>query len=169
MRGGAMVSELYPIQFIEGINENEEVTDKPFMEYRDYGIAVLFTPNFRYNLTRIEIYGSVGEKSKPHKAILLTDHNGAPSKTAVAEGRLLVPTELGEDWLPVELSQPVVVFTERKYWLAFPEHPLTIYIGYAKEGKELIMVANPYGVWGHAEPDVKRRVMLRFFGRALPT
>ena len=161
-----MSGGLYPLQFIEGINEDEEATDNRFLEFREYGAAIPYTPSLRYNLARIEIYGSSGEKTKPHKTFLLTDHNGAPSKTVVADGRLVVTTEVSEQWLRVELNQPIVVFERRKYWLTFPEHPLTFSIGYAKEGNELTVAANPNGTW--LTSDRKWRLMLRFFGRALP-
>ena len=122
----------------------------------------------RYNLTRIEIYGSPEEKAKQHTVFLFTDHNGAPSKTQVADGKLIVPTQVGEQWLAVELRQPVVVFAERKYWLAFPEHPLTFAIGYADKGKELNIMANASGVWLPSASGRTWKLMLRFFGRALP-
>lgn len=165
-----MLDEICPIQFIEGINENEEPITGRWPEFRNYGIAIPYTPSTSYNLTRIEIYGSPWELDKPeeHVAKLHTDYEDNPSKTCIVEGRLIIPSGIGAQWLQIKLAQTIVVSAKRKYWLTIAEHPLKFAIGVAEEGEELSLRANPNQQWVVSSSDRKWRFMLRFFGRVLP-
>lgn len=162
------LNELFPVQFIEGINENEEPTRDRFAEFRDYGVAIPYIPNISYNLARIEIYGSPAELDRPkeHVVRLHTDYKGLPSNTCLVEGKLIVPSDYGEQWLPIELAKNTLVFAKRNYWLTIPEHPLVFAVGLAEDGEELSLRANPSGLW--VSSNRKWRFMLRFFGRVLP-
>ena len=163
------LARLYPVQFIEGFNENEEPTRGRFLTWGNYGIAIPYTPNITYNLVRIEIYGSPKHlpKKKEHAVKFYTDHKDNPSNNCLAEGKVLIPGDVGEQWLSIELAQAITVFAKHKYWLSIEEYPLRFAIGRAEDGEELSLRANPSGLWVSSGSGC--RCMLKFFGRVLPT
>lgn len=165
------LTRLCPVQFIEGINENEEPTSGRFLTWGDYGIAIPYTPSITYCLTRIEVYGSPEHlpEQKEHAVKLYTDHKDNPSKTWVVEGKLVIPNIGGEQWLPIELLHSIVVFAEHRYWLCIEEHPLMFAVGIAEDGEELSLRGYVNQRWTSSSSGRLHRCMLRFFGRVLPT
>jgi len=162
--------ELFPIQFIEGINENEEPTSGRFLIWGNYGIAIPYTPSMTYNLTGIEMYGSPEEKlleREEHVVRLYTDHDDNPSRNCLAQGKLATPSDIGEQWLSIKLEKPVVIFANCKYWLSILEYPLMFAIGHSENGKGLRPRGNPHGHWVSSTSDREWRFMLKFFGRVL--
>lgn len=159
----------YSVQFIEGFNENEEPTSGRFLTWGNYGIAIPYTPSMTYQLARIEVYGSPENltERKEHSVKLYTDHKDNPSNNCLVEGKLLVPRNIGEQWLSLELERSIAIFAKRKYWLTIEEHPLIFAIGRASDGKELSLRGNPGGQWVSSGSGC--RCMLKFFGRVLPT
>ena len=164
-------AKLCPIQFIEGINENEESTSGKFLTWGEYGISIPYTPSITYRLARIEVYGSPKHlpEQKEHAVRLYTDHKDNPGKTSVVEGKLIIPSASGEQWLSIELAQSIVVFAEHKYWLSIVGYPLLFAVGIATDGVELSLRGYLNQRWTSSSSDRRYRCMLRFFGRVLPT
>lgn len=165
------LTSLFPVQFIEGINENEEPTNGRFLTWGDYGIAIPYTPTVTYALAAIEVYGSPEHLSVPkeHTVRVYTDHKDNPGKTWIVEGKLVIPVTAREQWLSIELAQGVVVFAKRKYWLSIEEHPLMFAIGIASEGEELSLRGYLNQQWVASSSGGRHKCMLKFFGRVLPT
>ena len=163
------LAKLCPVQFIEGFNENEEPTSGRFLKWGNYGIAIPYTPSLTYNLVRVEIFGSQEHlpEKKEHSVRFYTDHKGNPSNNCLVDGKLIIPSDNGEHWLPIELAQTITVFAKHKYWFSVEEHPLMFTIGRAEDGEELSLMGNPSGQW--VSSGTGWRCMLKFFGRVLPT
>jgi len=167
--GKDMLDEISPVQFIEGVNENEELTNGTLPEFRLYGVAIPYTPRTSYILTGIEMYISPSQLQNPKEHIveLRTDHNDNPSTICLVDGKLVVPVGIGR-WVKIELLQNVAVLSGRTYWLCLPEHPLEFALGISKRGEELSLRANPEGEWLSSESDIKYRCMLRCYGTVIP-
>lgn len=165
-----MLDEICPFQFVEGINESEELTDGRLPELPAYGVSIPYTPYISYILTLIEVYVSPGalQQPKEHVVQICTDHNDNPSKICLVDGKLVVPSNGIGQWLKVELKQSVAIFAGSKYWLCFPEHPRKFYFGVTKKGEELSLRANPSGQWVSSSSNREYRFMLRFYGRVIP-
>jgi hypothetical protein len=161
--------ELYPIQFVEGLNENEEPAIGRFLTWEGTGIAIPYVPSMTYNLNRIEIYGapkSIHAEQK-YPLHLRTDHKDRPSRVSIVSGKLIVPEGDGSQWLEILMEQSIVVLAQRTYWLSFEEHPLPLSIGLTTAGAE---VGLRTGIGEHWAPYSlgKHKVMLRFYGRVMP-
>lgn len=165
------LAKLCPVQFIEGINENEEPTSGRFLSWGDYGIAIPYTASITYSLVRIEFYGSPKYVAdhKEYAVKVYTDYNDNLGKTCVIEGKLVIPSAVGEQWLPIELVQNVVVFAQHKYWISIEEHPLMFAIGTAENGQEVSLRGYLNRQWISSLSGRQYKCMLRFFGRVLPT
>lgn len=169
---GDELSQLCPIQFIEGINENQEPIEPiegRFWQPQDLQVAIPYEPSRTYTLSRIDIFGSPHELSQPkeHLVRLYTNNNNAPSDNFITEGKLAIPAEAaGEGWLQIDL-QPIVVFPKQKYWIVLEEYSLKFAIGRAKDGKEMRKTGRKHGMmWVSIDQTI--RYMLKFYGRVLP-
>lgn len=166
------LSQLCPVQFIEGINENEEPiapSEGQFWQPRQLKVAIPYEPTRTYTLSAIEILGSPWEleASKEHPVGIYTDRNNLPSETCVSNGKLVVPTEIPPTyWLQIQL-EPVVIFRGQRYWIVLEDYSLKFAIGVAKNGDEVVKTGMKIGQpW--VSIDTKIRYMLKFYGRVLP-
>lgn len=164
--------QLAPVQFIEGINENQEPIEPDegrFWQPKDLQVAIPYAPGRVYTLSRIELFASPHElpKEQEHLVRLYTDNKGTPGCNFVSSGRLVVPAEAdGADWLNIHLD-PVVVFVGQQYWIAVEDYSPRFAIGVAKVGHEITKTGRrPRYEW--VSLDQKIRYMIRFFGRVLP-
>jgi len=164
-----MLDQTRPVQFVEGINENEEPTSGRFLSWGEYGIGIPYTAGITYSLAQIEVYGSPEELSQPyeHTVKIYTDHEDSPSNTLVVEGKLAIPSVGGEQWLPIKPVENVVILAQHKYWLCIEEHPLKFAIGIAENGEELSLRAYISQRWGSSQSGRTWKCMLRFYGRIL--
>ena len=168
-----VLSQLCPIQFIEGINENQEpilISEGPFWRPDETQVAIPYKPSRAYALSRIDIFGSPHKLPQPkeHQVSLYTDSNDAPSNNLLAEGKLIVPAQVASEcWLTINL-QPIVVFPKQRYWIALEDYPLKFTIGIAKDGKEIAVTGKALltGRWISIAATI--RYMLKFYGRVLP-
>ncbi|GEM_PF-2814861 len=165
------LSQLCPIQFIEGINENEELAEYESPSFHNKCAAIGYTPSISYNLTGIEIYVSwvyTDKPNKKHSVRIYTDHNDKPSKTCLVEGDLALPDNESSGWIPVKLVQSIVLIVNRQYWITFELRGVKLAVCIAAEGKKLKLKWSSFGdTWLPYEPE--HRCMLKFFGRVLPT
>lgn len=164
--------QLCPVQFIEGINEDEEPIEPSegrFWQPKDLKVAIPYEPIRTYTLSLIEIFGSPWEldASKEHQVGLYTDKNNLPSEICISKGKLVVPTHALSHWLQMNL-EPIVVFRGQHYWIVLEDYSLKFAIGVAKNGKEVAKTGTRMGQPSWVSIDTKIRYMLKFFGRALP-
>jgi len=164
-----MLNDIFPEQFIEGINESE-VPDDEFPIFGSYGVAIPYTPSINYILTSVNIFVSPSdlEQPKEHVVKIYTDHNDNLSEICLIDGKITVPSHSMSQWLQIKLNQGVAVFSGHKYWLCFPEDHLDFVFGVSENGKELSLRANPSGRWTVSRSDRRYRFMLRFYGRVIP-
>ena len=171
------LSQLCPVQFIEGINENQKpiviapVLERGFWRPEDVQLAIPYLPSRTYALCTIAIYGSADELSQPeeHSIGLYTDSNNAPGENLLTEGKLTVPAKApGEGWLRIDL-QPIVVFAKQRYWIALRDYSRKFKIGIAQDGDEICKTfrrQRPMADWETIEEKIQ--YMLKFYGRVLP-
>ena len=163
------MAAMYPVQFVEGINETEEPADGRFLSWEETGISIPYSPAITYSLSRIEIYGVPKnlQAEAEHPVRLHTDYRDGPSRNSIASGRLIVPEESSEQWLQIMMEQVVVILAQWKYWLSLEEHPLPFSIGLALEGKNLGLRTGFAQDWAPSSLG-KHKCMLRFYGRIIP-
>ncbi len=160
---------MYPVQFIEGFNENEEPATGRFLTWEESGIAIPYTPAVTYSLTRMEIYGAPNnlEAQREHRLHLHTDFKDRPSRNYIAGGKLIVPGGNSEQWLQIMMEEAIIVLAQRAYWFSLGEHPLSFSIGLARDGEDLGLRTGSNENWAPSSLG-KHKCMLRFYGRIMP-
>ena len=161
--------EMYPYQFVEGLNENEEPATGRFLVWEKSGIAFPYTPLMTYSLNRIEIFGAPNNLDTPkeHNLHLHTDFKDRPSRNSIASGKLIVPRGSSEQWLKIVMEGAIIVLAQRKYWLSLGEYPLSFSIGLAREGEDMGLRTGTNENWAPSSLG-KHKCMLRFYGRIVP-
>lgn len=140
-----LLQQLCPIQFIEGINENQKSPAEKVNQIQGnahvsgfngswaakkenavgFRLGIPYSPGRAYTLSRIEIYCSENKlsKQKEHFVGLCTSDDSdaagdVPSDNLLTHGKLVIPSEAEYDkWLQVQLLQPIVMFTNQLYWI----------------------------------------------------
>lgn len=161
--------ELYPVQFVEGLNENEEPAIGRFLTWEGTGIAIPYVPSITYSLNRVEIYGAPKsiEAEQKYPLHLRTDHKDSPSRVSIVSGELIVPEGDSSQWLEILMEQSIVVLAQRTYWFSFEQHPLPFSIGLATAGAEFGLRTGIGEHWASYSLG-KHKVILRFYGRVMP-
>jgi hypothetical protein len=169
------LSQLCPIQFIEGINENEKlpIIDDPYqrgsLEVSGSFIAISYEPSKSYTLTNAAVFALPHElpKSEEHKVKVYTDYEDNPSQNCLIEGKMTVPAEAnGRCWLSINLSS-LVVFRGQRYWLALEDYSLKFQLVDAKSGTPVDYRQGRDGTWISPSSSGKY-FMIKFYGRVLP-
>ena len=160
---------MYPVQFVEGFNENEEPASGEFLTWEETGIAIPYTPSMTYTLSRLEIYGAPNNLPEPreHHLNLHTDFRDRPGRNCIASGKLVVPAGRGEQWLKIVMEEAIAVLAQRKYWFSLGEHPLSFSLGLARDGEELGLRTGITENWAPSSLGT-HKCMLRFYGRIMP-
>ena len=160
---------MYPVQFVEGFNENEEPATGRFLTWEGSGIAIPYTPSMTYGLSRIEIYGAPRnlQPKSEYPLHLRTDHEDGPSRNSIASCKLIVPEGDSEQWLEILMEQVIIVLAQRTYWLSLEEYPLPFSIGLATVGAELGLRTGIDQGWAPSSLG-KHKCMLKFYGRIMP-
>lgn len=168
-----MVDELYPLQFIEGMNENGEVNKRKqelIQIHQCPNVALGFSPNRTFLLNNIEIYLFWHEFVEPveYEVTLYPDYNDNPAYIALREGKLSFDkASIGFGWRNISLKQPVVVFAKDNYWIALKSLGANFLLAEAKEGKRVAFSNGEPGDWFNNN-SINYQLMLRFYGRVLP-
>lgn len=171
-----MLDAICPIQFIEGINEGGEF-EKEFEEAcisaRNYSsLSIQYNPKLSYSLAKLEILLAYGEMP-PESKISVTvrsNYDDKPSDMVLSHGTI-VPKKrhsLVWDWEEIEL-QPVVLLRNNKYWVTIDTAHGFFGIVTAKVGDEPVVKVRIDTKWTPYGDSPKSRIMLKFFGRVLPT
>lgn len=160
---------MYPVQFLEGLNENEEPATGRFLTWEESGIAIPYTPGITYSLSRIEIYGVPHNLEAPreHHLHLHTDFKDMPSRNTIASGKLIVPRGNSGQWLQIMMEEAIIVIARRKYWFTLAGYPLSFSIGLAQDGEDLGLRTGTNENWAPSSLG-KHKCMLRFYGRIVP-
>ena len=162
--------EMYPVQFVEGFNENEEPATGRFFTWEESGIAIPYVPSMTYGLSRIEIYGVPNnlEAEREYTFHLRTDYDNRPSRNCIISGKLTIPEGDNAQWLEGSMEQAIIVLAQHRYWLTLEEHPLPFSMGLATGGAELGLRTGSDGEWATSSLG-KHNCMLKFYGRIIPT
>ena len=186
--------QLCPVQYIEGINENEKLagsvikSDNPqVLGFKSaWGIrvenaprirvAIAYNPGRVYTLCRIEIVGLISKlfPQNEHLVRLCTDYKTVPGENSITYGKLIIPDEKESmKWLELQLEQPVVVFDKQAYWiiLEVAGNNLGFAFGQANDGDSVAVRMEENGEEGWSHPGswgIYPKLMLKFYGRVLP-
>lgn len=162
------LSRLCPIQFIEGKNENETPIEfnERWWKPRSRSLAIQYQPFKTYTISRIEIFGKTDALPQPieRPVRLYTSRDDTPSDNYVTEGKLIISAgDKYERWIIIDLN-PVVVFSEWRYWIALEDYPRELNLVKTQNGVSITMATGL--PWTPDERDIK--YMLKFYGRVLP-
>ncbi len=168
-----MLDELFPVQFIEGVNENGEIKRREHERVQIdelANIAIGFAPSHTFILNKIDIYLFWSGFSIPveYKAKLYPDYCNNPAIIVLTEGKLGFDKEgVGHGWRNIDLNQPIVVFAGNNYWLGLESLQVSFALGQAKEGKKVPFIEGKPGNW-FSSLDTDYHLMLRLYGRVVP-
>ncbi len=163
---------MFPIQFIDGMNESAQPTDNTSLKISGYqSIAIDYTPSLSYSLARLQIFTTWAEISQriEYGVRIYTDRSGNPSGFILAEAKVIFePGGSGSAWKQIVLSEPIVLIAQSKYWLSLDSLKAPFALGVTDDGIEVSLRAYTGGRWGESAERIKRKVMIRFYGRVLP-
>lgn len=174
------LSQLCPVQFIEGINEGAEYNTQNFIDLQMYPtVAIEYTPKSTYCLAKLEILIAYGLAivGREYNVTLYSDYKDEPSDIILGEGKLVteVTKELAQrriifiaNWHKVDLN-PVVVISAKKYWVTINSEGEPLNLVTAVNGDVTNMMIRKSGKWRPDELFSGWQCMLRFYGRVMPT
>jgi hypothetical protein len=164
-----MLSELdkmCPVQFIEGRNKFAEpakasdISTEAYLEY---------VPKVSHSVARIDIFIGWSTKiraNQNNRFVIFADYLDHPTDIILTEGNMSF--EKGEkpsaDWRTIEITQPVVLISHKRYWLQFPDSKTKFVYYIGSKGDQIVTKYKLNAKW-----ETKSNVlMLRFYGRILP-
>ena len=171
------LNTLFPIQFIEGINENAEyeidedyrLSMLPFAR-----IAIDYRPRVASVLSRADILiltDARTDANKPITAAIYSDYNGNPSDITlndVDSFTLQVPREAYKVYWQQITLKPAILAPGNQYWLVLDVDRGFWALQLAKnDGATNLKVTNEKR-WRTYEESHKTKVMVRFYGRLIP-
>jgi len=169
-----MLDEVCPVQFIEGINDNEEVDKKQTINLNAGIIAFQYKPKISYSLTRLEImlkHRLALPDMAPIRVALHSNYNDMPGEVTITEGEVTPenckdPNRMNYLWQSIELA-PVTVIRDNPYWVSL-DCNMDIHLVTATVGKVIALAYKQEIVW-HQDTDFQEwKCMLRFYGRVIP-
>lgn len=165
-----MLDELFPVQFVEGLNEGAEQLDEETIVITQYlGIGLQYVPQVSYSLTRLEIMITFGDLPKEAQITvgLCSDYDDKPSDIVLTSGSF-VPKGVYGGWQEVILK-PVSVIRGKKYWVTINPNGCPTALIRAEKGKGCLLIVRMGKKWKAQPEDIKDgRVMLKLYGRILP-
>lgn len=165
-----MLDELFPEQFVEGVNEGEEQPDETTIEITHYlGTGLQYIPKTSYSLTRLQVILTLGEirKDTQIRVDLCSDYNGKPSDIVLGSGSFVPKRGYGE-WQEV-VFKPVSLIKNWNYWITIHPSGCPTALLQAQKGQSLVLSVRSLNKWGIPPAEPKEgKVMLRFYGRILP-
>jgi hypothetical protein len=163
-----ILDQIAPIQFIEGINENEHLSDNTWPAFRYEGVAFKYIPSLSYTLNRFGIYLSMGPIEFTDIAIeVRTNYTGAPSGIILSQGVLKVSSE-NSGWFYVDLSPPITLIVNNSYWICLFHKNTRVAFAVSNTGQGTNACAFHGNEWAPSSSSRTWNVCLKFFGRILP-
>lgn len=165
-----MLDELFPIQFVEGLNEGAEPSEEDSIVITRYsGFGIQYIPSLSYSLTGLEmmlVFGDFREGTQISVEIS-SDYNEKPSDIILSSGSFVPKVVYGE-WREVTLK-PVSVIRNKKYWVIVHPNGCPTSFVKADKGKGYILSGKRDAKWRTPLDSLKEgEVMLKFYGRILP-
>ena len=139
-----MLEVISPAQFIEGINESVPLKREGFtLDIRDYPwIAFQHTAQHTYSLEQIDI-GLEWRKyvyQMTYKVNVLSDYLNYPTDIVLSKGKFDIdPNEGGFGWSRIELEDPIILVTGRKYWIGIETRQSSISPLRTQNGTDTLM------------------------------
>jgi hypothetical protein len=167
-----MSDELFPLQFIEGINEYGRYLDEYInMDRLGYlGIAIQYTPKYTYNLQEFSTF-LTEQKTRPEFIIsLYTHHIDTLNRIILRQGKSFVTEDNYNGWQLSKFDEPVVVIAKHTYWLVIElEKNSNICLAIAQQGTDMCNIRYKVGnKWETQKGFEKFSLMFRFYGRIIP-
>lgn len=166
-----MLDEIYPVQFVEGLNEGEKPLHEDSIVITRYeGIGIQYVPQVSYSLTRFEIMLVLEAdffKESQIKINLCADYDDKPSDIVLNSGSF-VPEFSYPGWREVKLK-PTSMIRNRKYWITIHDEGMFSGLVRAEKGKGCVLsIKQKETRWKSPPDNIKDgKVMLRFYGRIL--
>lgn len=152
------------------MNEGATPIQERFLHIEGYPwVAIQYSPNLTFSLNRIDICLVWSKFIKPveYDVQLYSDYDDNPADIILSEGKLVFDaTESGFGWRSIELNQPVVVFSNKKYWIGLESKQALYAFMRGDKGLGAAMRARVNNIWSSGDGDLYK-FMLRFYGRVL--
>ncbi len=165
-----MLDELFPVQFVEGLNEGAEPSEEDNIVITTYsGFGVQYIPSLSYSLTRLEMMLTFGNFREGTQITveLCSDYDEKPSDIILSSGSF-VPKVVYGGWKEVTLK-PVSVIKKKKYWVIVHPNGCPTAFMKADKGKGYALSVKRDAKWRTPPDNLKEgEVMLKFYGRILP-
>lgn len=165
-----MLDELFPVQFVEGLNEGAEPSDEGTIVITSYmATGLQYTPQVSYVLTRLEIMLTFGDipDGTQMRVDLCSDYDEKPSDIVLSSGNFIPEKGALGGWQEVKLN-PVSVIRNRKYWVTIHPNRCPIAFIKAEKGQGFELSVKTDNRWKIPPDHVKvGEVMMKFYGRIL--
>jgi len=172
-----MLDDLFPVQFIEGINEcaGYTVDDDYILSMSNFvKTAIEYKPTISSILSRVDILILTTEQTEANKRInasIYSDYHGSPSDIplrVIDTFQMQVPGEGYQVyWQEIKLT-PVVLVCNIPYWLVLDVDQSAWAFVLAKDGKQTNLLVKKDKRWKDFKEPANTKVMVRFFGRVIP-
>lgn len=165
-----MLDELFPVQFVEGLNEGAELSDINSLVITGYsGVGIQYTPSLSYSLTKLETILTFGNSldGAEIKICIYSDYKDKPSDIQLSSGSF-VPKKVYGEWRIVTLN-PISIIKGRRYWITIHPNGYAVAFVIPKTGQNSILSFKKFKKW-EALPEYAEggKVMFKFYGRILP-
>ncbi len=165
-----MLDELFPVQFVEGLNEGADPSDEEAIGITGYlGTGIQYIPKVSYSLTRLEMmmaFGDLPEEAQI-EVNLRTDYDERPSDIILSSGSF-VPRSVYGEWHEVTL-RPVSVIRNNKYWITIHPKGCPTALIRAEKGESYLLSFRPDRRWKARPEDIPDgKVMFKLYGRIIP-
>jgi len=135
-------------------------------------LAIEYNPTLTYSLVKLEVLLAYGEMpSECQISVEVRSNYGDKPGDVVLSHGTLIPQKRHSciwNWDSVEL-EPLVVIHNKKYWVNIDTARGFFGLATAKAGREPIIMIRRDRLWVTYAEAVKGKVMLKFYGRVLPT
>lgn len=166
-----MLNELFPVHFVEGLNEGAEPSGEGTIVITSYsGTGLQYIPTVSYILTRLEIILTFGEipEGAEIRVNLCSDYDEKPSDIVLGSGSFVPEKGVLGGWQEVTLK-PISVIRNRKYWVTIHPNRCPTALIRAEKGQGSVLSVKTETRWKTPPERVKvGEVMLRFYGIILP-
>ncbi|MCJ7791792.1 MAG: hypothetical protein MUP49_05245 [Dehalococcoidia bacterium] len=175
-----MLEDIYPVQFIEGLNHGEEPNTENFLDIGGYPIvAIEYKPKLSYCLVELEMLVTTFEASgaRDFRVVLCPNYRDKPYDLALTGGRLAIKshdeqsgtgTRIIANWQKVIFKPTAVVTSKNTYWILLHPNGQTLKLVTSIDGEPTNMVAHLGRRWQAESTFSGWKCMLRFYGRMVP-
>ncbi|MGD0856779.1 MAG: hypothetical protein ABSA18_13380 [Dehalococcoidia bacterium] len=175
-----MGDEMFPVQFIEGINEGEQIDNENLFNIQDWPcVAIRYTACLSYLVHNFEILTlcRIDQELIQYEIKVYPDYKGMPNNSIILTDGVLVYGHLDKGnkdtkkWANATLNHNIALISGKTYWIALISKDESMYLGRALQGEKIPILIMNRGSRKWHESSIASdgwECMLRFYGKVIP-